>query len=126
MNDSDIPHQCRCEVCKSEMTLGDLLVRHGLVDPAAVEDPEGYDRGVTATRIQDLQGALQKSAPSGIEAIICEDITARQKRGIRKYGTTVVGNPPPIRSWLQHAYEEHLDAVVYLRRAICELELNGK
>ena len=62
------------------------------------------------------------SFPSGIEAIVCNDITQRQLIGIKKYGTTVAENPLSLRDWLQHAYEETLDQAVYLRRAIAELD----
>ena len=55
---------------------------------------------------------------SGIEAEVCKDIARRQALGVAKYGTTVRDNPLPLRSWLQHQYEELLDAAVYCRRAI--------
>lgn len=45
--------------------------------------------------------------------------------GLKKYGTTVEGNPLPIGTWLRHAYEECLDQAVYLRRAMEEIERNG-
>lgn len=60
--------------------------------------------------------------PTGIEAIVCADIAARQQKGIAKYGTTVCANPLELREWLTHAYEENLDAAVYLRRAIAEID----
>lgn len=56
------------------------------------------------------------------ESQVCTDIRARQQRGIRKYGTTVAQNPLDLREWLQHQYEELLDAAVYCKRAIQELE----
>jgi hypothetical protein len=59
---------------------------------------------------------------SGIEAQVCEDIAARQQRGINKYGTTVEENPLFFKEWLQHAYEECLDQAIYLKRAMKELE----
>lgn len=59
---------------------------------------------------------------SGIEKFVAEDIAARQQVGIKKYGTTVDGNPLPLVQWLRHAYEESLDLPVYLRRAIAEME----
>jgi hypothetical protein len=62
------------------------------------------------------------SRPSGIEAAVCEDIAARQRLGIVKYGTTVADNPGKQRYWLQHAYEEALDFAIYLKRAIAEIE----
>ncbi len=60
--------------------------------------------------------------PSGIEKMVCDDITARQEMGVKKYGTTVEQNPIPLREWLQHAYEESLDKAVYLKRAIKEMD----
>lgn len=55
---------------------------------------------------------------TGTEAKVCEDIAARQRLGVQKYGFTVADNPLPLRQWLQHAYEESLDLAVYLRRAM--------
>jgi hypothetical protein len=63
--------------------------------------------------------------PTGIEAIVCEDIASRQQLGINKYGTTVADNQLSLREWLQHQYEELLDAAVYTRRAIAEIDANA-
>ena len=62
---------------------------------------------------------------SGIEAIVCDDIAARQRLGLSKYGVSVEDNPLELREWLQHAYEECLDQAVYLRRAIAEIDKQG-
>ena len=59
---------------------------------------------------------------TGVEARVCEDIAARQARGLGKYGMTVEDNPLPLRAWLQHQYEELLDAAVYCRRAMEEID----
>lgn len=63
---------------------------------------------------------------TGTEKRVCEDIEKRQALGLQKYGTSVEQNPLPLRDWLQHQYEELLDAAVYCRRAIEELEMKGK
>ena len=60
--------------------------------------------------------------PEGIEAEVCADIARRQQVGIDKYGTTVAENPMSLLDWMRHEYEEQLDAVVYKRRQIAELE----
>jgi len=57
--------------------------------------------------------------PTGIEAQVCADITARQRIGIAKYGVTVEQSADDM---LRHAYEETLDKAVYLKRAIEEME----
>lgn len=59
---------------------------------------------------------------TGIEQLVCEDITHRQEIGTAKYGKTVADNPLELRAWLQHAYEECLDQAIYLRRAIAEID----
>ena len=63
--------------------------------------------------------------PIGIEALVCEEIARRQQLGINKYGTTVADNNLSLREWLQHQYEELLDAAVYCRRAIAEIDDNA-
>ena len=50
--------------------------------------------------------------PSGIEALVCKDIAARQKVGLKKYGCSVAESPDDM---LVHAYQEVLDLAVYLR-----------
>ena len=60
--------------------------------------------------------------PHGIEAIVCQDIAKRQAAGMNKYGISVADNPLLLKAWLQHQYEELLDAAIYCRRAIAELE----
>lgn len=59
---------------------------------------------------------------SGTEAAVCEDIARRQAHGLKKYGVSVRNSTLTLRQWLQHAYEEHLDAAVYLKRAMEELD----
>jgi hypothetical protein len=59
---------------------------------------------------------------SGTEARVCVDIAERQKKGLLKYGTSVERNPLLLKAWLQHQYEELLDAAVYCKRAIEEME----
>lgn len=60
--------------------------------------------------------------PEGIEAEVCADISRRQQMGINKYGTTVAENRLSLREWHQHMYEELLDAAIYCKRAIAELD----
>ena len=64
----------------------------------------------------------EKVIPSGIEAMVCQDIAERQAIGMNKYGVSVADNPLDLREWLWHAYEETLDKAVYLRRAIEDLD----
>jgi hypothetical protein len=63
---------------------------------------------------------------TGIEGIVCEDIDRRQALGLNKYGMSVAQNNLDLRAWLQHQYEELLDAAIYCRRAIAELDKKEK
>jgi len=65
---------------------------------------------------------LRNKPATGIEAAVCADIAERQRRGIAKYGKTVMANDLPFLAWLTHFYEELLDAAVYARRIIHEHE----
>lgn len=66
--------------------------------------------------------------PTGIEALVVEDLAKRQAVGIRKYNITVQDSPAELMVWMQHMYEELLDASVYLKKAMVLLEekLNEK
>lgn len=50
------------------------------------------------------------------------DLLQRSQVGIAKYGVTLARTDLSLRDWLQHAYEEHLDAANYLKRAIMEID----
>lgn len=56
------------------------------------------------------------------ETSVIELIRSRQELGIRKYGTTVARNPLELRQWLWHSLEEKLDDVIYMMRAIQEID----
>ena len=59
------------------------------------------------------------------EQQVIQDILDRQRRGVLKYGTTIANNPLTLKQWLQHQYEELLDAAVYCKRAIQEMDDNA-
>ena len=56
------------------------------------------------------------------EQEVIKDILERQKLGVSKYGTTLANNPIDLRSWLVHQYQELLDAALYCKRAIQEMD----
>lgn len=62
--------------------------------------------------------------PTGTEFKVCVDIAKRQAHGLNKYGVTVADNPLSELQWLQHFYEELLDAAVYTKRLI-DLKTNA-
>lgn len=46
----------------------------------------------------------------------------RSQIGIKKYGKTLAGSDLSLKEWLQHALEEHMDAILYIQRAINEIK----
>lgn len=49
------------------------------------------------------------------------DLKLRSQRGIEKYNTTLDRKDLGLKEWMQHSYEELLDAALYLKRAMREL-----
>lgn len=52
---------------------------------------------------------------SYVEAV-CADLHSRSERGVAKYGTTLERDDLSQQEWMQHLYEELLDAALYLKR----------
>lgn len=55
-----------------------------------------------------------------------KDLLERSKRGVQKYGITLDKENLPLKQWLLHQYEELLDAALYCKKAIIELEKDDK
>lgn len=68
------------------------------------------------TQIERARDAAQ--IMRDIEAAVCKDIKARQRKGVVKYGVTVANNSLTQREWLTHLYEELLDAAIYAKRQL--------
>ena len=49
---------------------------------------------------------------------VINDIQQRELKGIETYGTTMDRDDLTQDQWLQHAYEEALDFVIYLRKLL--------
>lgn len=62
-----------------------------------------------------------KITDSVVEEVI-QMFRERSEAGIRKYGTTLDRTDLDLKQWIQHALEEHMDAILYLRRVLKELK----
>lgn len=90
-------------------------------DDVKIVTPQGTEARVTDD--------LTKFCEMGYEVAIpwvADDIAKRQHMGIAKYGVTVEQNQLTVRQWLQHAYEEQLDAAIYHRRAVEQIDIDNK
>lgn len=56
-----------------------------------------------------------------VEEVI-SDLNERSEKGIRKYNTTLARDDLSLEQWLNHQYEELLDAALYCKRAIIKLK----
>ena len=59
---------------------------------------------------------------TGTESRVIADIERRQQLGMSKYGVSVEASPLPLRAWLEHQYQELLDAAIYCKRAMEEMD----
>ena len=50
-----------------------------------------------------------------VESVI-QDMRARSRDGILKYGTTLQDSPDGFYKWIQHAQEEAMDFILYLEK----------
>ena len=58
----------------------------------------------------------------GVVEAVRADLLRRSQVGIAKYGVTLERTDLNLRQWVQHLYEELLDAANYAKRIIIELE----
>ncbi len=56
-----------------------------------------------------------------VNSIISQFID-RSNVGIAKYGTTLDRNDLSILDWIEHAKQEHMDAILYLEKLKAELQ----
>lgn len=71
-----------------------------------------------ANREGDSQALPTINDEQDIQSRVIEDIVARRKLGIKRYGTTL--QPHNGRDALLDAYEEALDLTMYLKQALVE------
>lgn len=61
-------------------------------------------------------------APLELEETVISDIRARRALGRAKYGKTMDRDDLSLRDWLEHHYQELLDAALYAKRAIRKID----
>jgi len=71
--------------------------------------------------LQEFKKAMGAVETDPIVDAVINDLNARSALGIKKYGTTLDGNPLTLTQWLEHAYQETLDQALYLKRAMKEV-----
>lgn len=74
----------------------------------------------------DLEDMIKDAQKDSIVEAVRQDLDIRSCIGITKYKTTLDRTDIDLKGWLQHAYEETLDKALYLKRAIKEIENEGR
>ena len=60
--------------------------------------------------------------PDSIVQTIVDKFIARAEMGEKKYGVTLDRKDLPIEDYINHALEEHMDAILYLQKVKTMLE----
>ena len=63
--------------------------------------------------------------PDSVIQAIIDKFISRGKVGLQKYGTTLDRNDLSLLDWINHAQEEHLDAILYLEKIKQEIQRNN-
>jgi len=71
--------------------------------------------------INKLNNAKKQKNSDTLNEVI-KDMIAREQLGIKKYGTTIDRDDYSLKDWMQHHYEELLDAALYVKKQIQKLE----
>lgn len=107
----------------SRFTAEQAIERDTVAERIVLETTHAGEVFVTVTKepksqITPIPTPIGVPVAHGTEALVCQDIAKRQAHGMQKYGVSVQDNPLPFEKWLQHAYEEFLDAAVYMKRSM--------
>ena len=88
-----------------------------------VQDPSIQD-SVQDPSIQDsvLQVSGQSYCQDSIVNNVISAFIGRSNLGLQKYGTTLDRDDLSVLDWIQHAQEEHMDAILYLEKLKKELK----
>ena len=62
----------------------------------------------------------------GVMYSVMKKFAERAEFGMKKYGTNLDRNDLSVLDWIQHAQEEHMDAILYLEKLKQVLQNNDK
>lgn len=64
---------------------------------------------------------IESPTSDSIVNSVIDSFVKRSNLGLQKYGTTLDRNDLSVLDWIQHAKEEHMDAILYLEKLKTEL-----
>jgi len=87
--------------------------------PQIVSSPVGENSPV------DKEISSTKYTSDSVVNTVIESFIQRSNLGLQKYGTTLDREDLKVLDWIQHAQEEHMDAILYLEKLKREVIKNG-
>ncbi len=87
--------------------------------PQIVSSPVGENSPV------DKEISSTKYTADSVVNTVIESFIQRSNLGLQKYGTTLDREDLKVLDWIQHAQEEHMDAILYLEKLKREVIKNG-
>lgn len=75
---------------------------------------------------QPVDKQMEEFKPDSIVQSVLNQFIERAKFGKQKYGTDLDRTDLEILDWIQHAQEEHMDAILYLEKLKKEIQSKPK
>lgn len=71
--------------------------------------------------MQHIDKIVESPTSDSIVNSVIDSFVKRSNLGLQKYGTTLDRKDLSVLDWIQHAQEEHMDAILYLEKLKTEL-----
>jgi GR25 family glycosyltransferase involved in LPS biosynthesis len=82
---------------------------------------EGYSDLSHVEKVALIPQIIKSPTSDSIVNNVIDSFIKRSNLGLQKYGTTLDRNDLSVLDWIQHAQEEHMDAILYLEKLKTEL-----
>ena len=82
---------------------------------------EGYSDLSNIQKVALIPQIIKSPTSDTIVNSVIDSFVKRSNLGLQKYGTTLDRNDLSVLDWIQHAQEEHMDAILYLEKLKTEL-----
>jgi hypothetical protein len=79
-------------------------------------DEQGLQRSETMDKSESLDKSEPRYTHDSIVNTVIDSFIKRSNFGYQKYGTTLDRDDLSVLDWIQHAQEEHMDAILYLEK----------
>jgi glycosyl transferase family 25 len=110
--------QVVCKVAEEEDTKIQLHVEE-------ISSKEISTKEISSKEISTKEVSSTKYTADSVVNTVIESFIQRSNLGLQKYGTTLDREDLKVLDWIQHAQEEHMDAILYLEKLKREVIKKG-